>query len=351
MSSAGVLLRIEGSLGHITLNRPDALNALTLPMIEAIDGALTAWEKADVVQTVVIDGTGAKGLCAGGDIRMIYEASLTGEFAPALSFFRAEYQLNSRLGRFGKPVVALMSGLVIGGGVGISAHTAHRVVTGTTSLAMPEVSIGFIPDVGGTYLLSRAPGELGTHLALTGARVGAADAITLGLADLYVDEGRLGELVAALRTCGSAEVGATLLAFSSEPPQGVLENARSWIDAAYAAADVGEILTALTRAGDEQASRAADEIRKNSPTSLKITLRALREARRLKTLDACLEMEFRIATACLARHDMREGIRAAVIDKDRRPQWSPSTLEGVTTEMVDDHMRGMGPTCKPMTRG
>lgn len=339
MADPEVLLRVEGTLGRITLNRPKALNALTRGMVREIDAALTAWESDPAVAAILIDGAGERGLCAGGDIRMIYDTAMAGDLDPSLTFWQEEYPVNARLSRFGKPIVAWMSGLVMGGGVGISAHNRHRVVTESTGLAMPEVSIGFVPDVGGTFLLSRAPGELGTHAALTGGRFGPADVIVLGLADLHIPTARFDELVAGLRDCPDDTVGDLLasLATAPAPAPGQLAEARDWIDAVYAFDTVEAILAAMDRRPEPAAGRAAEQLRRHSPTSLKVTLRALREARRLPDLEACLVAEFRIAAACIAGHDMREGIRAAVVDKDRNPRWSPARLEEATAAIVDRH--------------
>lgn len=334
-----ILARTEGGLGRITLNRPKALNALTHDMVRHIDRALTAWELDRAVQAVLIDGAGERGLCAGGDIRAIYDAATSGEYEPAMSFWRDEYRLNARLARYEKPIVSIMSGLVMGGGVGISAHCRHRVVTETTALAMPEVGIGFVPDVGGTYLLSRAPGELGTHVALTGGRVGAADVILLGLADLFVPSYRLPALAGALHDCAVDLVAPLLASFAEEPPPGELAAARRWIDAVYAGDGVEAIRDNLAGRSEPTAKAALETLDRNSPTALKLALRALRRARELGDLGACLKMELRVAAACLAGHDMAEGIRAAVIDKDRNPRWWPRRIEDVTTEMVEAHFR------------
>jgi len=343
MTELEVLTRLEGSLGRVTLNRPKAVNALTVGMVRAIDAALSVWEGDTRVSVVLIDGAGERGLCAGGDIRMMYEARMAGTIEPAVAFWQEEYRLNARLKRYPKPIVALMAGLVIGGGIGISAHVRHRVVTETTSASLPEVSIGFAPDVGGTYLLSHAPGELGTHMALTAGRAGPSDTILLGLADFHVPSSMFPAMLEALRKASAERVDATLRSFASEPKAGKLAAAREWIDACYKADEVEEILEALESNSAPGATEAALEIRRNAPTSLKVTLRALREARRLGKLEACLTMELRFAAACLAARDMPEGIRAAVIDKDRKPRWSPAHLNEVTPDIIDRYFESLGP--------
>ncbi|MFE1957099.1 enoyl-CoA hydratase/isomerase family protein [Streptomyces sp. NPDC059479] len=335
-----VLLGRAGRTAHITLNRPRALNALTHPMVLRISEALTEWEDDESVTAVLISGAGERGLCAGGDIRAIHEdARAGGSASPA--FWRDEYQLNARIARFPKPYVALMDGIVMGGGVGVSAHGSLRIVTERSAVAMPETGIGLVPDVGGTYLLSRAPGELGTHLALTGRAVGAADALLCGLADHFVPSERLAALRTALAGPGireAADVIRTVRAYGTEygtehgtaVPEGQLAADREWIDTCYAADSVEEIVERLLGSGRPAAKEAAETILTRSPTALKATLEAMRRARRLPTLEQVLDQEYRASCAALATHDLLEGIRAQVIDKDRRPRWSPRELTEVT---------------------
>ncbi|MFF0203685.1 enoyl-CoA hydratase/isomerase family protein [Streptomyces sp. NPDC005017] len=321
-----VLTEIRGRAGHLTLNRPRALNALNHVMVRRIDDALTDWEHDPRVDTVVISGAGERGLCAGGDIRSIYEDARAGGSASA-DFWYDEYRLNARIARCPKPYVALMDGIVMGGGVGVSAHGSVRVATERSRIAMPETGIGFVPDVGGTYLLSRAPGELGTHLALTGTPVGAADARLCGLADLYVPSHRLPALLDDLAGLPAEEAVAR---HSAEPPAGELAAQRDWIDACYAADTVEEIVGRLLDTGLAPAKDAAGTLLTKSPTSLKVTLAALRRARGLDSLERALEQEYRIACAALTSPDLVEGIRAQVIDKDRDPRWSPRSLSDVS---------------------
>ncbi|MFI2259775.1 enoyl-CoA hydratase/isomerase family protein [Streptomyces tubercidicus] len=326
-----VLLTIQGRAAHITLNRPRALNALTHTMVERIDEALTVWEHDPTVETVVLTGAGERGLCAGGDIRAIYEDAKAGGSASA-AFWRDEYRLNARIARYPKPYVALMDGIVMGGGVGVSAHGSVRIVTGRSRVAMPETGIGFVPDVGGTYLLGLAPGELGTHLALTGTPVGAADALLCGLADHFVPADLLPRLLADLATTGVWDV---MERYVRQPPPGVLAEQRAWIDTCYRADTVEEIISRLRAHPDPEAARAAETLTERSPTALKVTLAALRRARRLGPLERVLEQEYRVSCAALSSHDLTEGIRAQVIDKDRAPKWSPDTLADVTDADVD----------------
>jgi enoyl-CoA hydratase len=362
-----VRAEVRDGLGHITLDRPRAINALSHDMVRAVAAALDAWEHDDAVRAVLIDGAGERGLCAGGDIRMFYADARTGGTA-SLSFWADEYRLNARVGSYPKPYVALMDGLVLGGGVGVSAHGSVRVVTERSRIGMPEVGIGFVPDVGGTYLLSRLPGQLGLHAALTTAQLSGADAVHCGLADHYVPSARLGALVDALRaalgSCAAppsrpspaapaaaasglgpgstaALVTDVIGTFAEPVPASDLRAQADWIDDCYAAPTVEEILSRLTERG-EAAVSAAKEIGTKSPTSLKVTLRALRSAAALPTLEAALDQEFRMVNVCLRAPDLAEGIRAQIIDKDRSPRWSPSVLEDVDEALVASFFAPLG---------
>ncbi|WP_030901463.1 enoyl-CoA hydratase/isomerase family protein [Streptomyces sp. NRRL F-5126] len=320
-----VLLGRTGHAALLTLNRPRALNALTHPMIGMIDAALTRWLDDPAVLAVVVAGAGDRGLCAGGDIRAVREDALDGgRTSPA--FWRDEYRLNARIARYPKPYVALMDGIVMGGGVGISAHGRVRVVTERSRVAMPETGIGLVPDVGGTHLLSRAPGELGTHLALTGAVMGAADALLCGFADHAVDSRDLPALVTALGEQTPAEA---VRRFTAEPAEGALAENRAWIDDCYAAGSVEEIVARLLDHGHPSAKEAAQTILGRSPTALKATLALLRAASARESLETALDAEYRASCAALALPDLPEGVRAQIVDKDRRPRWDPAELAGV----------------------
>ncbi|WP_069813207.1 enoyl-CoA hydratase/isomerase family protein [Streptomyces sp. TP-A0874] len=332
MSAAddSVLLRTEGRAAYLTLNRPKALNALTHAMVRRIDEALAAWERDPAVETVVLTGAGERGLCAGGDIRAIYEDARAGGTA-STAFWRDEYRLNARIARYPKPYVAVMDGIVMGGGVGVSAHGACRIVTERSVIAMPETGIGFVPDVGGTYLLGLAPGELGTHLALTGERIGAGDALLCGLADHFVPSAALPGL---LRDLATLPVPEALEPYARYPEPGELDGHRPWIRACYRGESVEEIIARLRGHGDPAAARVAGTLAEKSPTALKVTLAAMRRARRLGPLERVLEQEYRISCAALSSPDLVEGIRAQVIDKDRSPRWSPPTPAEVTEAEV-----------------
>lgn len=321
-----VLVHTEGRAGFLTLNRPRAINALTHAMVRTLDEALSAWEHDPAVETVVIRGAGERGLCAGGDIRAIHDDARAGGTA-TVAFWRDEYHLNARIARYPKTYVALMDGIVMGGGVGVSAHGSVRIVTERSRIAMPETGIGFVPDVGGTHLLGHAPGELGTHLALTGAQAGAADAILTGLADHFVPAADLPALAEALTRLPAAEAVAR---FARPAPPGELAGRRPWIDACYAADTVEEIVERLTDSGLAEAKETAGTLLGRSPTALKAALAAVRRARELDSLESALNMEFRLSCAALASPDLVEGIRAQVVDKDRDPHWTPATLAEVT---------------------
>jgi enoyl-CoA hydratase len=333
-----VLVTRAGAMGHLTLNRPRAINALTHAMVGTLASVLDAWRDDDGVRTVLLTGAGDRGLCAGGDIVAIYRAVLDGR-DEAIRFWADEYRLDAAIARYPKPYVALMDGLVLGGGIGLSAHGGVRVVTERTRVGMPEVSIGFFPDVGGTFLLARAPGELGTHLGLTGATASGADAIALGMADHFVPSERLADLVAAFET---RDVDDVLAEFATEPPASELMTQRAWIDEAYLGDDAEEIVDRLEASSEPGAREAAATIRAKSPTSVALTLAALRRAAALPSLEAALDQDFRIATRVSEGTEVVEGIRAQVIDKDRAPHWSPATLAEVTAEAVERHFAPLG---------
>ncbi len=345
--STDALVSQQGHLGRITLNRPKAINALTLEMVRIMSDALERFEADPSIEVVLLDGAGERGLCAGGDIRAIYDAILTGSDEPK-QFWREEYILNAAIRRSSKPVVSLMDGVVMGGGVGVAAHAQHRVVTERSTVCMPEVGIGFSPDVGGTWLFARSPGEVGTHAALTAARLGAADAIYCGLADHFVPSSELPALIDALATDDPASVFARM---SDAPPPGELHAMRPWIDECYAAPTVSEILERLDRSPEPGAAAAAEAIRAHSPTSVSVAHRGVRQARGLDSFEDCLEMEYQVACHFLTTPDFREGIRAAVVDKDRQPRWAPGSLDGVTDKLVEQFFAVTEPAVFATTEG
>lgn len=334
---APVLLRRHGRAAQLVLNRPRAINALTLEMVRLITSALESWRDDADVETIVLTGAGDRGLCAGGDIVTLWQDAKAGGSASA-EFWAEEYRLNALIAEYPKPFVAVMDGIVLGGGIGLSAHASVRVVTERSSIGMPETGIGFLPDVGGTHLLGHAPGQTGVHLALTAGTVGAGDAVAIGFADHYVPSDRIPALLERLATTGPPQAVAEVAAAAPESP---LLSARDWIDDAYGADAVEDILVALRARGIPAATRAADAIASKSPTSLKITLRAVRAARSL-SLRQALDQEYRLALRCHAGHDFVEGVRAQVIDKDRKPVWEPATLADVTSADVDAYFAPLG---------
>lgn len=327
----------SGSLGRLRLNRPKALNSLTLAMVRSMQQALDAFEQDPKISAVLVTG-GERGLCAGGDVRAIYESGHAGTNLAA-TFWREEYLLDARISRYPKPYVVVMDGITMGGGVGISAHGRHRVVTERTRLAMPETGIGYFPDVGATWLLSRGQGELGTYLGLTGEHIGAADVIEAGLADVFVPTGDIAALAEALSAVpvngAAAQVAEVLERFSRPAHLPELAQDRSAIDRLFAFDKVETILAALEMEATEFAWRTREILLSKSPTSLKLTLRLLRLGRTAASLEECLERELVGSVRMLATHDFYEGIRAAVIDKDRKPKWSPDNLAAVTDTAIE----------------
>ena len=338
MRDAPVIVSREGSLGRLHLNRPKALNSLTLQMVRLLDEGLTAFETDDRIASVLITGAGERGLCAGGDIIALY-ASIKAADGDAARFWAEEYRLNARIAAYPKPYVAFMDGITMGGGVGVSAHGTHRVVTDRTRLAMSETGIGFFPDVGVTWILGhRAPGEVGTYFGLTGASFGAGDAIYAGFADYYMPAGRHEALIAALAAlpagAGGAAVEGAINALADPAPAPVLAETRALIDATFCANTVEEIFAALQAQDTEFARDTLRVLTRKSPTSLKFALALLRAARTSGSLNECLTRELVAANVMLQRLDFQEGVHAAVIDKDRNPKWVPATLAEVTLPLL-----------------
>ena len=340
-----LIVRREGAAGVIRLNRPKAINALTLDMSLGIDAALDRFETDPDVAVIVLEGAGERGLCAGGDIRGLYESACAGGDL-GKAFWRQEYIMNARIAKYPKPYVAFMDGLVMGGGVGLSAHASHRVVTDRTKLAMPEVGLGFFPDVGGTWLLSRAPGEIGTYFALTGQTMNGPDAIYAGFADAVVPAAKLPALREALTGIGRgatpADVSKVIGGFATGEAEGPVAAMHSGIDALFAFDRMQDIVAALRRDGSEFAQSTLRTLGEKSPRGMVVTLRLLRLARQAHSLEECLVREFRAALEVFRSDDFREGVRAAVIDKDRNPKWSPPRIEDVTSEMVAAYFAEIG---------
>ncbi|MFQ5773899.1 MAG: enoyl-CoA hydratase/isomerase family protein [Kiloniellaceae bacterium] len=341
-----ILFEVRGGVALVTLNRPKALNALTLAMCQEFDRQLASWAGDPAVHAVVVAGAGERAFCAGGDVRAIWEAGKRGERLTA-DFFRAEYTLNRRIKTFPKPYIAIIDGITMGGGVGISVHGSHRVATERTVFAMPETGIGFFPDVGGSYFLPRLPGALGMYLALTGARVKAADAVYAGVATHFVQSARLRELEAALAAAdwaaaeSPAVVDEAIGRFADDPGSPSLAAHRAAIDRCFSAESVEAILAALEAEGGDWADKTLATLRTRSPTSLKITFEQVRRGAKLG-FDEAMIMEYRLSQACMAGHDFYEGIRAVVVDKDNAPAWNPATLGAVAPGLVEAHFRPLG---------
>lgn len=340
-----LIARKEGAAGIIRLNRPKAINAVTLEMFHDIDRALDAFEADPEVAVILLEGAGERGLCAGGDIRALWESSkVKGDLGKIL--WRDEYILNARIKKFPKPYVAFMDGIVMGGGVGLSAHGSHRVVTERTKLAMPEVGLGFFPDVGGTYLLSRSPGEIGTYFGLTGTTMNGPDAIYAKFADAVVPSAKLPALREALTKVAprssSAEIDRLIAGFATGEKSGPVAAMQAEIDGWFARGRMEDIVAALTADGSDLAQATLKTLGEKSPRGMVVTLKLLRLARATATLEECLVREYRAALEVFASDDFREGVRAAVIDKDRNPKWSPPEIEDVTAEMLAPYFAEIG---------
>ncbi len=340
-----LIARREGAAGVIRLNRPKAINAVTLEMFRDIDKALDAFEADPAVAVIVLEGAGERGLCAGGDIRALYESSqVKGDLGKIL--WREEYILNARIARFPKPYVAFMDGIVMGGGVGLSAHSRHRVVTERTKLAMPEVGLGFFPDVGGTWLLSRSPGEIGTYFGLTGQTMNGPDAVHAGFADAVVPSGKLAALRDVLTKVrpgtSSSEIKMLIDGFATGETSGPVAALQPRIDGWFAHDRMEDIVAALARNGSELAQKTLKTLSEKSPRGMVVTLKLLRLARASASLEQCLVREYRAALEVFASDDFREGVRAAVIDKDRNPRWSPPRIEDVTPEITAPYFAEVG---------
>jgi len=335
--AADILFERRGTLGLITLNRPYALNALTLDMMRALDPRLDEWEADPRVQAVAIRGAGERAFCAGGDVRALYDSRAAGDRAYRAEFYREEYPQNRRIFRFRKPYIALIDGITMGGGVGLSVHGSHRIATERTLFAMPETGIGLFPDVGAGYFLPRLPGELGMYLGLTGARVKAPDCLYARIATHYASSAQLAAMIDALAAAdlrtGRAAVDRTLQHFAADPGPATLAAHRAAIDRCFAGDSVEAILAALEAEGTPWAAETRKVIATKSPTSLKLTFRQLREGKRLDFEEAMI-MEYRLCQYCMDGHDFFEGVRAVIVDKDNAPKWEPATLAGVNAAEI-----------------
>jgi enoyl-CoA hydratase len=331
-----ILFDRRGTAGLVTLNRPQALNAVTLGMVRAFTRQLTEWRDDPAITRVVLTAAGGRAFSAGGDIRALYDAGTSGRHEEMLAFYGEEYVLNTMINHYPKPYVALIDGIVMGGGVGLSVHGSHRVAGDRFQFAMPEVSIGFFPDVGATWFLPRLPGELGSYCALTGERLGAADAVAATVATHRVSSARFPDLADAL--CGAGSVDATLAAFAEPAGDAKLASHRDAIDRLFKGNRVEDILAALDAAEADAAfaKAAAATIRLRSPTSLKLALAQMRAGAKL-SFHACMQTEFRIVSRVINGHDFYEGVRAVIVDKDNAPRWRPATLAEVSDTEIERH--------------
>lgn len=340
-----LIVRREGAAGVIRLNRPKAINAMTLEMSIGIDSALDRFEMDPAVSVIILEGAGERGLCAGGDIRGLWESSREGGDLGA-RFWRQEYVMNARIAKYPKPYVAFMDGLVMGGGVGLSGHASHRVATDRTKLAMPEVGLGFFPDVGGTWLLSRSPGEVGTYFGLTGQTMNGPDAIHAKFADAVVPAAKWPELREALtkvrQGSTAADVTKLINGFATGETAGPVAAKEPVIDALFGFDRMEDIFAALKRDGSEFAVATLKALNEKSPRGMVVTLKLLRLARSASSLEECLVREYRAALEVFRSDDFREGVRAAVIDKDRNPTWSPPRIEDVTPDMLAPYLAEIG---------
>jgi len=334
VSDSEILFERRGAAGMVTLNRPKALNAVTHAMVLALHAQLDAWGNDPAITRVVVTANGDRAFSAGGDIRHLYELGRAGKKAEMLQFWRDEYPLNVAIKNYRKPYVALIDGIVMGGGVGVSVHGSHRVAGDRFSFAMPEVGIGFFPDVGATWFLPRMPGELGAYCGLTGERFDAADGVGAGIATHRISSARFAELLDALS--GTVSVDAVLAAFAEPAGEGKIAAKRATIDRIFAQDRVEDILAALDREDGDWARKTATIVRAKSPLSLKL---ALAQVRRGKTWDfeTCMRAEFRIVSRIVEGHDFYEGVRAVIVDKDNRPRWLPATLGEVSEAEVERH--------------
>lgn len=329
-----VLIRIEGNVGRITLNRPKALHALTTAMCTAMSEALLAWRHDPAVKLVLLDHTGDRGFCAGGDIRMLAESG-AGDGREAREFFFIEYRLNHLLFEYAKPVVVIMDGVTMGGGVGLAMPAGYRVATERTTFAMPETGIGLFPDVGGGWFLPRMPSHIGTWLALTGGRIKAADCELVGVATDFVESDKIEALKAAI-VADPAAIDGLLTEFEGDAGRPPLAAHQDEIDRIFGADTLEEILTRLKAAGTEWADEQLKVMGTKSPQTMKVALRQLRLGRKMESFAENMTMEYRIGARVVQRHDFIEGVRAVIVDKDNAPRWNPAEAEGVTEAMLDE---------------
>jgi enoyl-CoA hydratase len=330
-----ILLKVEGHAGFISLNRPSALHALTLPMVHAMTAALLEWRDDPAVKCVVIDHTDGRGFCAGGDIAFLRNSAINDGGESGRKFFHDEYQLNHLLFTYPKPIVAFMDGICMGGGVGISQPARFRVATENTKFAMPETGIGLFPDVGGGWYLSRLEGRVGQFLALTGSRIAGAGCLSLGLATHYLTSNVLAEAKSRIATEDVDRIDGILGTLSVTPPNSKIVETIVQINRHFASDRLEDILSSLEGDESDWAMKELATLRTKSPQSCKVALRQLAESSKLTDFADNMAMEYRIASRVIVRPDFAEGVRAVIVDKDNAPKWDPAAAEGVTDGLVD----------------
>jgi enoyl-CoA hydratase len=330
-----ILTRIEGHAGLISLNRPSAIHALTLPMVHAMTGALLKWKDDDAVKCIIIDHAEGRGFCAGGDIAFLRNSALNDNGESGRKFFHDEYQLNHLLFTYPKPVVAFMDGITMGGGVGISQPARFRVATENTRFAMPETGIGLFPDVGGGWYLSRLEGRVGQFLALTGARLDGAECLALGLATHYLPAEAITEAKARIAVEDVERIDGILGTLSATPPEARIVGNLLAINRHFASESFEEILAGLEADDTDWAMKELATLRTKSPQTCKVALRQLATSAGLDDFADNMAMEYRIGSRVLIRPDFAEGVRAVIVDKDNDPKWNPATAEGVSEELLD----------------
>ena len=330
-----ILLKVEGHAGFISLNRPSALHALTLPMVHAMTAALLEWRDDPAVKCVVIDHTDGRGFCAGGDIAFLRNSAINDSGESGRKFFHDEYQLNHLLFTYPKPIVAFMDGITMGGGVGISQPARFRVATENTKFAMPETGIGLFPDVGGGWYLSRLEGRVGQFLALTGSRIAGAGCLSLGLATHYLTSNVLAEAKSRIATEDVDRIDGILGTLSVTPPDSKIIETIVQINRHFASDRLEDILSSLEGDKSDWAMKELATLRTKSPQTCKVALRQLAESSKLTDFADNIAMEYRIASRVIVRPDFAEGVRAVIVDKDNSPKWDPATAEGVTDALID----------------
>lgn len=332
-------IRVDGRAGRITLNRPAALNAVTYEMCLAIEAALDAWAADDAVALVMIDAVGSRAFCSGGDIQEMYDTGTAGDFAYGRQFWADEYRMNAKMFHFPKPVVTFLQGYTMGGGVGVGCHGSHRIVCETSQIAMPECGIGLVPDVGGSLLLARAPGRLGEYLGVTAARMGPGDAIYAEFADFYVPEAAWDDLKAELLGGDWEAVDRAAVTVPESP----LATQQAGIDHLFGGETLRDVMIDIAHAPSDVGTQALKLMGRNSPLAMACAIELVHRARTRDDIEHALRNEYRFTARSMEHGDFLEGIRAAIIDKDRKPVWKHSAASDVTLAEVARMLQPLGP--------